>query len=183
MSYTTLIISGVLFFIVLFSSAELYSKSYNRMIASSREEVVVLYASELLEFFRAFHTSENLQNYLRVNPISSSLPAYYFCAHINLLDNASGFFLNEDPVAHLPSSDLSNQFTKVNRYYQVQVIDVTTMAVDTSYCDKPMSTIIPNLGSEVSSSPNLRFLITVGINYSTSQTNSKHLAISTVIPN
>ena len=110
---------------------------FGRSILSSRKQSLNLheavvaesYATELLEFFRS-HSDTELKKYLEKNPITGSAATkklYKLCAHINILDRKGNKLLNEDPIAALPLNSLDGitPDTRANRWYQVQVANIT----------------------------------------------------------
>ncbi len=110
----------------------------SRRVATTGWDHVVaeVYASELLELFRAMPTADLLA-YLQTNPADDTLPPYYFCADINLLDRATGARLNPDPVATLDTTPLDWAETanlKPNRFYRVNIINIKTLAINTARC-------------------------------------------------
>lgn len=119
-----------------------------------------VYASELLEFFIS-HKPERLRQNLRTNPVNPTLGAYKFCAHINLLDRASGRLLNRDPLAEIPQPallDADAAGNAVNRFYMVNIVDMETLQpLDICNSDFNDMAIVP--------SEHQRYMVTVGVTW------------------
>lgn len=150
------------------------------------------YASELLEFFVS-HTSDQLKRYLEINPVdglsTGGLGAYPLCSHVNILDRVRGAVLNSDPIAELPVfNDAGAPIgLKANRFFQVQIVDMTTMNVRRDICDKTARQIFlfgraPAAGETTGLAENERFLITVGMTWPGGRNNIERVVLSTVIP-
>ena len=144
---------------VLVSTRRATALEQRRILAES-------YTTELLEFFRSLGNAQ-LSAYLQKNPITGlATPVtnlYPLCAHINILDRSGSsavnrLILNADPIADIGPSlfDGGPPRLSVNRYYQVQVVDITTMVVNAAACGQPPTYV---LGA------NERFLVTVGVTW------------------
>ena len=152
---------------VLLSMIFTQSLSYTRkaVIQFRNRAVAEDYATELLELFRSL-SRDQINQYLMVNPVTSSnVPGdrYPFCAHTNLLDHASGQYLNPDPLANLPPNLLNRGAIPLlsNRFYQIQVVDLVTMASKSVVCD----TVAPY---DFVANPGDGFLVTVGVSWPSS---------------
>lgn len=133
-----------------------------------------LMAIELMEYLRAMGTSRII-GHLAKNPHNGSTALanlYPLCAHINLLDRVGNNLLNRDPLAETVPNPLLNpgQGTglslQANRYYQVQVINIQTQALNSSLCDRKMR----NGSGQVLQPSDLmstdeRLFVTVGVTY------------------
>jgi len=131
----------------------------NRTLRARQSLVAETQAMELLELFRSFSTA-HLKDYLSTNPVSASFGAYPLCSGINLIDRGSGNILNEDPIATLPSSNLPTHESSAlhpNRFYQIQVVDAVTLAVNKDACAETAATV--TLGADD------RFMISVGVSW------------------
>lgn len=105
------------------------------------------FAAELLEFFVGFTTLQ-LGGYLRRNipQFSALVQRHPLCAHVNLLDRTATLptgpqiIMNADPLAALPANSVienaqSSKF-RANRFYQVMVVDSTTLAPNPAACGR-----------------------------------------------
>lgn len=135
-----------------------------------------IYASELLETFRAWK-GQWLWNYLKTNPVDTRFGAYPLCTRINLLDRASGKIVNEDPVAQLPPANALDLGTKnANRFYQVHVVDKTTLQPKSALCSKTAVTGTFDAATD-------RLLVTVGVSWiPKTQTQPKRIVLATILP-
>ncbi len=154
-----------------------FSRSHAASVRQSRQlrETIVanLYATELLDFFRA-HSSQKLINYFQRTP--SSLQPFFLCAHINLLNRADRRVLNPDSIADLPPSSLR----EANRFYQVHIVDLETLNVlKDPFCSR-------TAGNMPALAGNQRILVTVGVSWKSSvggpKGEVKTVVISTVLP-
>ncbi len=180
--------------IVLYSVATL-TKATSSVATQDLETVVAdAYASELLELFRS-ETPTGFEAHLITNPVNSSLGAYPLCAQINIADTStSGNILNRDPLADIVSAPITSGSSTLlppyreiatatgpgqnlpNRFYQAQVVDMTTLQVDTSYCGQ---TITPTF----SLGTNETYLVTVGVTWnSVTQNKIRSVVVSDVLP-
>ncbi len=164
------------------------------LVKNSRNSVLAeVWASELLELFRAMTTTQTL-TYLSKNPYypgaalcpptcTSGCPdacfPYTLCSHVNLLDRSNASTLNQDPLAQLPplSLDGGSTATATNRFYFVQVVDVSTLTPNTSYCGQTPtpSTVLAT---------NERLFVTVGVTWVLNQdvSNVRRVSLTTLIP-
>ncbi len=140
-----------------------------------------LYALELLEGFQSMRES-GLKTYLARNPISGSTDAnelYALCAHINIQDRMSpgGPIMNPDLLANLAPDEgfgvVASSADTPNRFYQVHVMDMTTLAVNTVHCNLAPPAIV--LG------PNEKFFVTVGVTWKNRNSQLHRVAMSAPI--
>lgn len=159
--------------------------------------VAEAYATELLEYFRS-QTPDRLKANLATNPISATDAPYPLCAHVNLLDRpdttaAKTILLNEDPLAALPvpnALDGSDARRAANRFYQVQVVNLKTLAVRKDLCGLTAAQTLlfgrAPTGMETGSfTVDDRFLVTVGVSWVPKDRNAddvKRIALTAVIP-
>ena len=161
----------------LFMRTSVQSRKQQQVISQS--VVAELYASELIELFRAMGAG-GLSDYFEDNPRNASFSPYFYCAHINLMDRESGTLLNEDPLAALPYSilDAGASAFRGNRFYQIQVIDIKTLTLNLDFCRHSADTA-PDLGADE------RFLVTVGVSWiprGKKRSDVKRVVLSMVIP-
>ncbi len=153
------------------------------------------YAAELIESFFSISGTQ-LAGYLSAIPAVAGTPAYPLCAHINLLDRvATGgttVYLNRDPMADLPATSVLENLVDnkyhANRYYQVQVVDAPTLAVNAGACGY-YTTAIPGpcgvSGNNYVLCAGERFLVSVGVSYvpaGKTEANVQSIVLTTVLP-
>lgn len=117
------------------------------------------YVTELLEVFRA-HSSLELRKYYKENPSNPALAPYPFCAHVNFLDRTNDKIINADPLADIANPQIGDASAarRVNRYYQINVINMDTLQVKQSaHCN------LNALGPPIASTE--RYLVTVGVTW------------------
>ncbi len=134
------------------------------------------YATELLELLSSYSTND-LVDYLKTNPAGGASP-YPFCAHINILNRATNKIYNRNPIAELPANPLDGPKGKANRFFQVRVVDIKTLAVKNNpYCAQNATTMTPLTSDD-------RLLVTVGVSWlpKTGKTGVQRVALSTVLP-
>lgn len=190
------IIGGVVAAVITMLAVFCFSKSlisYRKSAIGVRDtQIAEAYAAELLEFFRS-HKSDQLKEYLKLNPIGGGLEPYPFCAHVNILDRTADKIVNEDPLAALPTfTGLPGSGNlRANRYYQVQIVNVKTLAVNKARCADTAKSIylngrIPVAPNEtIALSSEERFLITVGVTWVAQRMNKedvKRVVLTTLIP-
>lgn len=170
--------------LILFAAVQYYVsnsiKTSHLAHAAHQNVLAEFYAAELAEGFRALESSANLKNYFQKNPVSPTGQPYYTCAHINVLDRSNGKVLNPDPAAKMPPSPLDGptEALKANRYYQVQVVDASTLKVDPSFCDKKIDDLPVMSASH-------RFLVSVGVSWVPDKEQGKgqkNVALSALLP-
>lgn len=169
----------------------------NRKVIKKLEQsnVAENYAAELTETFLSLSSSQ-LAGYLSAVPAVPGTPAYPLCAHINLIDRAASSgstptFMNRDPMADLPPLSFieNSQSAKfaANRFYQVQVVDLATLAVNAAACGKSTATggTCGVIGGTYVLCPNERFLVTVGVSFVPTGKDEKsvqRIVVSSVLP-
>lgn len=171
-----------------------HSLSSSRKAALHVRDTVIAesYATELLEFLRS-HTSDQLKQYLAVNPINPTFNPYFFCSHINILDRAADKLLNENPIATLPqvSSLPGSGNLRPNRYFQIQIVDIKSLAINKNRCANTAKEVYifgrtPVLpGETIALQADERFLITVGVSWIPSDQslqNVKRVVLTSLIP-
>lgn len=138
------------------------------------------FAAELLETFLVM-TNEQFAGYLSRLPAypqpTGGVPAYPLCAHVNLINRAATpaggppVILNPDPVAQLPlgvpfENGASPKY-QANRFYQVNVVDKNSLAVNSAACGYAVDPD-GNCGvfsSRYSLCSNERLMVTVGVSF------------------
>jgi hypothetical protein len=143
---TSVLVSGIIISAASLSIAQLVKGRKAVRIFEARNAAED-FCAELMEFFVGF-TSAQLAGYLRRDPpqFSALIPAHPLCAHVNLLDRTATLaagpevLRNADPLAALPVNTLieNNQSFKfrANRFYQVMVVDSTTLAPNPAACGR-----------------------------------------------
>lgn len=182
----SLILSGLVALIIVAIGALIVSQSLRNTkgrVPFDQALQARLYATELLELFRA-HTNATLRTYLSTNPVNAMLAPYPLCAQINLVNRATRTIINSDPIATLPAliadiniiPSVNNTQPAMNRFYQVQVIDIVTMAINKNVCNFNALTM-GALGA------NERFLVSVGVTwYPPQSVNIERVILTTVLP-
>lgn len=173
------------------TNASLSVKSAAKMHDSVVAEA---YVSELLEFFRSFKARQ-LREYLKKNPLTLSTSVtdlYKLCSHVNILDRDTNKLLNDDPLANLGPSTFASSLRLPNRFYQIQIVDMKTLALNSDLCDKTAAQIyfygesIPvSLPSKYQLKQSETFLITVGLSYferTRSNPDVQRVVLSAVLP-
>lgn len=162
-------------------SAIVFAQSGNRGLLQvqqhSQERLIADgYATELLELLRSYSTAD-LVNYLKTNPAGGASP-YPFCAHVNILNRATNKIYNRNPIAELPENPLDGPKGKANRFFQVRVVDMKTLAVKNNpYCAQNAQTMTALAADD-------RLLVTVGVSWipKTGKAGVQRVALSTVLP-
>lgn len=77
------------------------------------------FVSELLEYFASMTATQ----------IESIYGSQQLCTYRNVLNRSSGSYFGSDTLANLPSNLLQNANNPANRYYRIDVIDVTTQTL------------------------------------------------------
>lgn len=115
------------------------------------------FATELIELFRSM-SSTQMNTYLFTNAAKFTAGNVPLCAHINILDRSSGTIVNPDVLATLPPNplDRTTPATNSNRYYQVNVVDATSLAINTAACNGTVPYVF---------GANERFLVTVSVTF------------------
>ena len=188
-SLISVVVALALIGMAIYWYAYAYNKAEKQTALGRNAFIAETYATELLELLRA-HNTPGLLGYLQNNPFLATCPTctpYLLCSHINLLDRTSvdgtgkyiGSLLNEDPLAELPHPNRLDGATKqlyANRFYQIQVVNPSTLALDSSFCTKQGDTA---LGA------NQNYQITVGVSWigdRTTPTDVHRVVLTTVIP-
>jgi len=151
-----------------------FGKSFSRSIHLSKvhlqSSIARAYMTELLELFYSFQPTQ-FQDFLSLNRADAELAGYPLCAHINLMTPNSETILNRDPVSKLPTSALGEY---ANRFYQIQVINIETLELQSAYCDQ--------IADTVTLAANERFYASVGVTwYPKGATSSKKIIASTIV--
>jgi hypothetical protein len=137
------------------------AENHGAVVKSQETLVASSFASEGAELFRSL-TNTQLNNYLFNNAAKFAAGPIPLCAHINILDRTSGQILNRDPLADLPATNRLNRSTaatqNANRYYQVQIVEGTTLAVDPAACGR----VTPY---NFAANPTKRFRVTVNVTW------------------
>ena len=136
------------------------SHNHTQVLKSQDQVIANRYAAELLELFRSM-TGTQLNNYLFNNAAKFTAGPVPLCAHVNILDRTTGSIYNLDGLATLPVSNKLNRGNNIiaaNRYYQVQIIDRNTLALDNAACGRttPYNFV---------ANPTKRFFVTVSVTY------------------
>lgn len=194
---TELLISfiGVLLVIPLFFTS-LASVNKQQVVVHTFSDKVAaeLYAEELVEFFRSL-SSMRMKQFLMLNPFQTSMPPYFLCSHVNILDRSAGGVVNADPMADLPIYSALGTMQDVaakrpNRYYQVSVIDISTMTMVPSFCsvtapDVALFGQVQQTG-QMQMGPHHRFFVSVGVSWLSKQDPNqvaiKEVKINTILP-
>ena len=127
---------------------------------SNRDRAYVqMHLAELIETFRSLGSGTFYNQYYRRLP-----QAYPLCSHINLIDrtNIPGNIINPDPNVELAPNFLlqgTSAGRRPNRFYQVQIINIQTLAINTAPCMTGAPPYVYDPGG------NERFTITVGISW------------------
>lgn len=152
---------------ILSSGFLLFSRSMSVIQKQRRNQadkvMAGMYASELLEFFQSFQTAAELEKYLKRNPINGrtrSVDLYSFCSEINILNRQTGRKVNADPIADLPATRLDGANAKIvaNRFYRIDIVNLSTLQIDSSACSKNPATAGARGANET-------YLITVGVSW------------------
>jgi len=157
------LIAGILVSLITLGLNQLLIATRRSAALAQRRILADTYTTELLEFFRSL-TSTQLSDYLKKNPVTGSTATPYpLCAHINILDRAGSsgtnrLIVNADPLADLGTTLLDNPVPRlsVNRYYQVQVVNIHSLVVNAAACGAPPTYTL---------APDERFLVTVGVTW------------------
>jgi len=161
------LIAVTLFSLIAYATSGGLASTQAKTATLRREAIALSLATELLEFFRSLSGAE-LNLYLSKNPITGlNTKLYPLCSHINLLDRkhstpGHAILLNADPLAELPLSPLSrgDKNKDVNRFYQVQVVNIKTQDVVTTKCGS-----LPPYDFDRLNFPDERFQVTVGVTW------------------
>lgn len=163
-----------------FAYSQINTVSLRKVSLETADKVIAdTYATELLEYLRS-QPSVDLIEYLKTNP-SGGAGIYPLCAHINIIDRRNAAVINPDPIAALPANPLDGTTPQLrsNRFYQVNVIDLSTMTIKTDpYCNRTALTMPALSASE-------RLLVTVGVSWVPKgqvAANAKRVTMSTVLP-
>ena len=161
----SVLISLVIVTVGFYFYSQSLAKNHEMVLRTQDLAVGTRFASELLEVFHGMKGSD-LDKYLFSNLEAGkfSLGNIPLCAHINILDRASGSTFNPDSIAALPSSNPLNRgtpATAANRYYQVQIVDSTTLApVVPSPCGNTVAPVF-----NFAANPNARYMVTVSVTW------------------
>ncbi len=194
-----LILASVIFLGVFLSVIGALARQRREMERFEELFIAELYVAELLELFRA-HSSAEFLNYLSSNPIQpvgntcilppcdvcgvncavpqcASCKPYPLCSHINILDRQNGRLLNPDPIAELPDP-VQKILLRPNRFFQVQVINLDTLEIDSDTFCRWDAASMPPLAS------NERLLVTVGLTWESrvAPGEPKRVVLSSVLP-
>lgn len=154
-----------------------------------------MYASELVEYFRSMRPNQVFAH-LGVNPVTGATDVhslYKLCAHINVLDRESGILANSDSIAALPEGltrqkSKTNFDTRPNRFYIVQIVNLKTLQVNKTFCDRTTRKPGGSLMTTGDLGPDERIQVTVGVSWVTpsgpesSQGAVERVVLTTVIP-
>lgn len=139
-----------------------------KSLSFSQRLLADLSVSELAEFFRS-QSPAAILNYLAATPTAAS--PYPLCAHINIMDRAGNHLVNRDDLAALGPSWLDSGATfnlhgttyngMANRFYQVFVVDASTMQIVSAHCNQTAAQLV-TAGGLVG---NEKLLVAVGVSW------------------
>ncbi len=196
---TSVIVSGIIISAASLSISQLVQGRKAVRVFEARNAAED-YSAELMEFFVGF-TSLQLAGYLRRNApqFSAGVPRHPLCAHVNLIDRAATLaggapvIMNADPLAVLPANSVienrASSKLRANRYYQVMVVDSTTLAPNPAACGRiPLPTNTAPCGVRGPADYVLcaaeRFMVAVGVSFvpfGKDETNVERVSLSAMV--
>lgn len=152
------------------------AQSRNARLRGVESALASTAATELLEFFRSFHTGDALLTFLAGRPIK-----YPLCSRVHFKNWATGVLQQPDALAGLPPTALGGAAVSLaaNRYYQVHIMDIDTLAVQPARCGQvPGALVPPTLAA------NERVFVTVAVDWKSRSDSStvEQKALTAVLP-
>ena len=125
--------SAAVLTVVFFVAIQMLSPLRNTQAVTQELLVAELYAAELLEHFVSL-SSDELQIALSTDATLKLLP---LCSYINIANSTDSGVINAIPMASLPAPNpLDSPKGVANRYFKIEIVDVTTLIVRADVCTK-----------------------------------------------
>ncbi len=154
-SLVTALAAGIILAIGSLAALNVIRNSRNSEVRSREVFLAEAYATELLEYFISRPVAR-VAVVMNIDPVSKVPPGYKLCSYVNLKNPANGTLSQPYPLADLPPTALLKlRAQAANRYFRIDVINVTTKTVRTDVCNQTTASVVRNAGET--------FLFTVGV--------------------